>query len=269
MTTIDELKELPNWVLWKHSGKHKVPYTVDGKLASTTNPDCWSTYKECAQVKDFNGIGLVLALDTGIVGIDLDHVAPNGKLSVIGAKIVSELNSYAEYSPSRTGVHILLEGFLPEGCKRKAGDYEMYDRAQFLTFTGWHLEGSLDTIENRQSELDSYIKTYMHWQREPARQCIDRPTQSANISDHEILKKAFGAKNGIATKRLYEGDISGFKSPSEADMSLARRLWYWSNGDQNQVRRLMKNSGLNRKKFNEPRGKKTYLEYTLEKIFGT
>jgi putative DNA primase/helicase len=269
MTTIDELKKRPNWVLWKHSGKHKVPYTLDGKLASTTNPDCWSTYDQCTQVEGFNGTGLVLELATGIIGIDIDHVAPNGKLLDTGARIVSELNSYTEWSPSRTGIHILLEGFLPEGCKRKVGDYEMYDRAQFLTFTGWHLEGTPETIENRQSELDSYIKTYMYWQRPPHRQCIDRQTIPANISDQEVLDKAFKAKNGQATKRLYEGDTSGYPSPSEADMSLARRLWYWTNHDQNQVKRLMKNSSLNRKKYNEPRGKKTYLEYTLDKIFGS
>jgi len=52
------------WVLWRYEGGTKVPYRIDGRKASTTNPYDWGNYKtaiECfeSQPKRFAGIGFV------------------------------------------------------------------------------------------------------------------------------------------------------------------------------------------------------------------
>src|SRR5579872_5353237 len=75
-----ELKLLPQWVLWRiesRDGKEtKVPYAADGKrLAKTNDAATWGPFE---QVLDrylsggFSGIGFVFTAEAGIVGIDLD-----------------------------------------------------------------------------------------------------------------------------------------------------------------------------------------------------
>ena len=64
---------------------------------------------------------------------------------------IALFGSYAELSPSRTGVHIIVRGSLPTGLKRP--EIEMYSRGRFFTITGEHLPGSPMTIEDCQPEL--------------------------------------------------------------------------------------------------------------------
>jgi primase-polymerase (primpol)-like protein len=66
----------------------------------------------------FAGVGLVLTAEMSIVGFDLDHCIEEGLASDEARRIISALDSYAETSPSGTGVRILLEGKLPGAFAR-------------------------------------------------------------------------------------------------------------------------------------------------------
>src|ERR1043166_9274809 len=70
-----------NWRLEQKDGRRtKVPYRPDGRRASSTNSDDWSTYAEVSASRDrFNGIGIVF---TGaLLGIDIDHCIEDGLVS--------------------------------------------------------------------------------------------------------------------------------------------------------------------------------------------
>lgn len=61
-----ELREYPNWVLWKlqqvNGRKTKVPYQVNGKTASSTNPNTWTSFDNVLQEYNkgqYSGIGFV------------------------------------------------------------------------------------------------------------------------------------------------------------------------------------------------------------------
>src|SRR5881397_393358 len=68
------------WVLWRYEKTAKgnftkVPYSVNGGHASTTDATTWATFDEAREAYEGNGadgIGLVLVDD--FVGIDFDHV---------------------------------------------------------------------------------------------------------------------------------------------------------------------------------------------------
>jgi len=80
--------------------------------------------------------------EDGLVGIDLDDCRDpeTGALRRWARRVIKKLKSYAEVSPSGTGVKIWLRGKLPGPCRRKKlersisgkrvciGEIEVYDQ---------------------------------------------------------------------------------------------------------------------------------------------
>ncbi len=76
-----ELKQIPHWVCWKYEWRDgkwtKPPYQPNGRHAKSNDKDTWyefSTVLDAYEKGGFDGIGIVLTEDMGIVGIDLDHM---------------------------------------------------------------------------------------------------------------------------------------------------------------------------------------------------
>jgi primase-polymerase (primpol)-like protein len=82
-----------------------------------------------------------------------------------------------------------------------------------------------------------------------------------------LLKKAQRASNGPKFERLWGGNTGGYESNSEADMALCCLLAFWSGGDQRQMDRLFRQSGLLREKWDEVHfaDGSTYGEKTIER----
>jgi hypothetical protein len=167
--TIERLKLQKRWVLWrleKRDGKDtKVPYQINGAHAASNRPETWTTYAEVsANTVGFSGVGVVLGEVDGIhvSGVDIDNCcdAVTGKFTPESREIVIALDSYAEYSPSGTGCHILVLGTLRDrkGLKLPFAGIkavELYDQDRYLTFTGRHLKKTPDDIIAREDELNT------------------------------------------------------------------------------------------------------------------
>jgi hypothetical protein len=93
-------------------------------------------------------------LGDGIVGTDWDHCrdAETGKLEKWVLSSLSELDTYAEESPSGLGVKAFARGALPPGGRKK-DRIEMYERVRFFTVTGRHVDGTPTTINERTPQL--------------------------------------------------------------------------------------------------------------------
>ncbi len=132
-----ELKRLDRWVCWSLIDDRKIPINPrTGKAASSTDPMTWGTYdeaKEGENVFGCTGIGFVFNGDN-YCGIDLDDVADNGNLSSKARLIIDECRSYTEYSPSGTGVHIIVKASLPFGALKTVG-LEIYNTGRYFTMT--------------------------------------------------------------------------------------------------------------------------------------
>src|SRR5690349_14883840 len=132
-----ELRGLPRWVRWMG---RKIPRTVNGGMASSTDPATWSSYREAKRSTVGVGLGFVLNGD-GIVCLDLDHcVGPDGALSE-GADVLVRLagDTYIEVSPSGHGLHIW--GYAPGlQCGRRVTfrgqPVEVYPSGRYMTVTG-------------------------------------------------------------------------------------------------------------------------------------
>jgi len=118
-TIPDELKLRDQWVAWRYEQRNgrptKVPYRTDTLTsASTSDPTTWGGYDSALNAldsKDVDGIGFVFTADDPFVGVDLDNcLDTQQQLKPWARTIVEGLDSYAEISPSGTGVKLILGG---------------------------------------------------------------------------------------------------------------------------------------------------------------
>jgi putative DNA primase/helicase len=91
------------------------------------------------------------------------------------------------------------------------------------------------------------------------------PRPSSYLSDDSVIEKAKAAKICVAFAKLWEGDISGYPSQSEADLAFCSYLAFWCGRDIAQMNRLFRRSGLYRDKWDRPQSGSTYGQITLEK----
>ncbi len=142
----DEIRSYAHWVVYRleeRDGKTtKVPYIAGGVgRASSTDSRTWRTFEEAVQALKadrYDGVGFVFSSGDPYVGIDLDDCRDpeTGKVAEWAQKIISTVKEgYAEVSPSRTGMHVIVEGTVRGGGMRK-GKLEMYSRDRFFTLTG-------------------------------------------------------------------------------------------------------------------------------------
>lgn len=135
-----EMTSLRRWVQWRpvrRGGRWtKLPTTVAGAPASSTNPATWTSFEEAVSDPK-RRIGFVLG--DGIGCIDLDHCLIDGHLTEGAAEILSMLPAtWVEVSPSGDGLHIWGR-FSKEG--RSVGSFmgqpvEIYTRGRYITVTG-------------------------------------------------------------------------------------------------------------------------------------
>ncbi|WP_277554058.1 phage NrS-1 polymerase family protein [Halobaculum limi] len=260
----DAMVERSQWLCWRgeeRDGKlTKVPIDPStGGYASTTDSATWASFNAArAAAADEDGLGFVFTAPDTLVGVDLDACRdPNsGALDTDARAIVECLDSFTEVSPSGTGVHVIAAGSLPDGRNRH-GTVEMYDEGRFFTVTGDHLSETPLTVERRPSELQAVHAEYVA-AATPADDRGGAPTDRSasaatqpGLSDDELLDRARTAANGEKFTRLFDGSTAGYPSQSEADMALCSLLAFWTGGDEAQMDRLFRESGLFRGKWDD------------------
>ena len=284
----DELKVLPQWVVWRFeprkTGKKpaKPPYSPTTLLqASHSNPDDWATFEAALDafandlLQDSVGVGFVFSKDDPYAGVDLDHCRDpeTGDLEPWAEAVVAFLNSYTEVSPSATGVKVFLKGRLPadrhkKGVKESRTNekaIEMYDWKRYFTVTGQHLDSTPESTQERHDELSLLQSFFLP----PPEQRVSAPKPNPNkkIPDDELLAKAFSSHYGLEIRRLWEGHWAGYPSPSEADLALCKHLAFWTGGDEERMDVLFRRSELYRDKWDEVHSGdgQTYGEMTIAK----
>jgi primase-polymerase (primpol)-like protein len=269
-----ELKVRERWVAWRLRPRgnklSKIPVNPHtGGTASSTDPATWSTFAAAVAFYEkregIAGIGFVFANGDSFVGVDLDDcVDPEtGGIESQAGDIVSFLNSYAEISPSGAGIKIFLRGALPEG-RRRAGKVEMYCAGRYFTVTGHALAGSSPTVELRTRQLAALHARILG---KPTATTDDRAPDSTAVltpEDIKLLDRARRARNGEKFATLWRGDLSGYASPSEADLALVSMLAFWTDSDAARIDRIFRNSALCRAKWSE---RADYRERTIAKAF--
>ena len=267
------LKELNSWVCWKlevrDDRKTKVPYNPrTGGMAMTNNPDTWTTFENAVNAShEYNGIGLIFD-GNGIFGIDIDGIEEDIQLYQDGnednvvAEFIHSLSSYAEYSQSGKGLHIICKGKLPAGGRRK-GRYEFYESGRFFVMTGNTASDYKDVVDCTEGVKHLHRK----YIGEPTSSVSNvQPTGQLNMSEQDIVDLAIKSKQGQAFSTLYNGFWKGlYPSQSEADMAFCNMLAFWTQADLGKMDSIFRKSGLYRKKWDGKRGSTTYGNMLLDK----
>lgn len=294
------------WKYEHRDGKMtKVPYNPKtGTYAMVNRAKTFSSYEKALEtlktetdgVPVYNGLGFRVSGSVG--ALDLDHCFAETEqrgideelrelfgddalfdacrqeagLKPWAADIVRTMDGcYMERSPSGIGLRILLSvpGFAFDKERyyinnRRLG-LEVYvpgATKRFVTLTGdVFREGGLpDKSRELQTILDQYMKR-------PTVETAHEPMEPHSyLQDDEVIAKASACASGVKFRALYAGDLTGYDSPSNADMALCAYLAFWCGCDEEQMDRLFRSSGLYREKWDRPQSGSTYGALTIQKV---
>ena len=249
---IQNRKQFVAWTLTKEGKKMPInPHT--GKAAKA---DDVSTWGDLGKAQSINGnIGIELGF--GIGGIDIDDCfSDDGTLSDMANDIVKTLDSYVEYSPSGTGLHILFlyERMLDfgngkEGRRDSTIGLELYLGRHFLTITGKPF-GEEKPIAERTAEMTVIYEKYLkkdtqQQQHVDTKKHEPKPViEPKHYDNSRLLSAMFNSKEGAKIQRLFNGDIAGYESQSEADLALMNYAAFWCRCDTSRMLSLFSESKL-------------------------
>jgi predicted P-loop ATPase len=174
-------------------------------------------------------------------GIDLDVWTDDAQ------RMVGKLNTYAEISPGRVGVHIIARAkpFKQTICKTEALTAEAYCTGRYFTFSGVPVEGAPKTVEARPAEIaevvagigavDDAAKSALRRSRDVA------AGQSAGSSDE-------GASAGVVRLKRGKPYLQQFRD-GEAKQAVKKPLTQSSKLDGIQFEELGGGEPLNMEKF--------------------
>jgi len=167
-----EVATQPCWLAWR-SEKNGQRLRKRPMNASTSDPSSWVSLAEAQLIEKKTGVGLVLTdrdLCGRIVCVDLDGCRDpeSGTIEAWADELIKQLDSYAEVSPSGTGVKVYLVGSetLPDkkrdvkatslGGKKPAIELFGGTSARFVAVTGDHLDGSPMTL--KRIDRDAWLR---------------------------------------------------------------------------------------------------------------
>jgi hypothetical protein len=243
-----ELKFRPQWVVWKLIQKEgakkptKVPYSPKwgGMPASVTNPASWGTFDDAIaahKAGGFDGLGFVLTYDDPYTFVDLDDTGGDQAIFDRQQRVFSELPSYAERSPSGTGLHIICKGRIgPPG--RKRAQIEVYSGERFMTMTGEvYRDAPIIDCQEKLSILYDQMGG-------PAAIHSYGADQQQRDDDGTIIGRAMDAANGAKFRDLFEGEWEKhYASQSEADFALIDIVAFYTQ-NRAQIARIFRVSAL-------------------------
>ncbi|MFO7834100.1 MAG: phage/plasmid primase, P4 family [Halohasta sp.] len=303
----ETLADRCQWVTWRYQfdGSRdewtKVPVdATTGRNASSTDPKTWTSFATALAYHerdgtDTDGVGFVVQDEGHVVGLDLDDCRnpDTGGFEPWAEDVLDSVPTYAEVSPSGTGLRLFGLGDVPDGGTRSdvdgsEGHIEMYETGRYLTVTGHALDSVPADVRQVKDEIVAVHAEYIA-DDEPDTEKpktagdggvqadspgvdpgvdvgnIDSSDAASELSDNELLNKAKDAENGEKFTQLWCGDISDYPSHSEADLALCGFLAFWTGGDRQRIARLFRQSDLYREKWDRD----DYRERTIDKALSS
>jgi putative DNA primase/helicase len=141
------MKAEPRWAVWRWTlvgdDWKKPPYRLDAPDTKAGVDDLakgWGSFEDAVRLYEggaFDGVGFLLG--DRWAGVDLDDCRnpETGELTPFALDVIRMINSYAEISPSGTGLKIFVRA--EPGKNHAKGGCEVAGHGRYFTVTGWHL----------------------------------------------------------------------------------------------------------------------------------
>lgn len=252
--SIESLKLQPVWLAWryeiKNGKKTKVPYQLSGAKASTTDPKTWCKFEKAVTISPKDGIGIVFEPSQNIVGIDFDHCLTETATPPWLEDFLTKANSYIEFSPSKTGCHVLFSLSSPVKLESNKHSFdsnssvEVYSSGRYFTFTQDEMPQSQPLRCISPDEFVNLLKSLGYPWKAKVKPILST-VFATNDDDDNVLQKMFSSKNGEKIRLLFSGDASPYNNDlSSADFALCVHLAYWTKNNADQISRLWLSSPL-------------------------
>lgn len=263
-----EMHQYRQWIVWRFEDLEakkptKVPYSPKThKRVSVQDSNNWGTFDECVAIlnepnNQYSGLGFVLTKNDPYTFIDLDDASGDQTAMDRQQAIYNHFQSYAETSPSGTGCHVIVRGWIPSG--RRRSKIEIYSDARFMTMTG-NVNRNLPIVD-----FNDHINALYNDMGEGSTDAAAMHGDSAQImEDDDVMSMASNAVNGEKFNDLYSGDWQKhYESQSEADMALVNIIAFYTQ-NRDQIVRMFRDSNLGQR---EKAKRKDYVQYMLAKCF--
>jgi DNA-binding transcriptional ArsR family regulator len=262
-----ELKALRQFVAWKPKWNakkkrwQKVPIDPHtGRHASVKQPSTWGTLDEALArmtADGLPGIGFVFTKADPYAGIDLDDVIGGEGIAFDAQAILDHFPTYREFSPSGTGVHILLKCVRPLDDWNRQPGIEVYQHGRFFTMTGRPIPGTVPDPGIAECSATAFA---WHEAMTPTRPMRTRANTSAGVAGpvpHGAPSDADAAIIASCRKRwptkfprLFAGDCSDYDGDqSRADQALVAYFVKAGATNPDTIDSLFRTSGLMRQKW--------------------
>lgn len=249
-----ELRALDQWVA---AGPDKVPINPrTGKKADPSDPSTGGTFAEAVHA-GMRHIGFILSYEDPFTVIDLD--APLTEEQRARHDVIFEkFQTYAELSQSKTGLHLVMLGRVPQGVRRDK--VEIYSGDRYIIFTGDVIRNC--GVNDCQPLLDDLFAQMGKLVDDLGELIEEEPI----LEDSKIWTMATKAENSEKFLALCEGrwnELGIYPSQSEADYALLSMLAFYTRSNE-QVRRMFRQTSL----ADRPKAVKNdvYLNRSLRRI---
>jgi hypothetical protein len=266
---IDHLAELKTRQQWVCANKNKLPFQPNGAPADVANADTWATYDECVAARSASlpYVGFVFSKWDPYVGFDLDEpktaveLANKNEIYARHKKIFESCATYAEFSPSGKGVHIIGRGSVPKGIHKDC--VGLFSEGRYFIFTERPVRGCDRPIADVQN-LASAVWVQAGGATNPSGDdgLVDVP---AVDTDENIIAMARRATNGDLFERLFDigFDEREYPSQSEADQALMNIICFYTPSNA-QARDIFRQSALGQRR--KATKNDVYLNRSIKKI---
>lgn len=209
----DALRELKGWLVWRwvrRPGRPKalkMPYYVSGPVRKHTHGSAedrallvtFDEAKKIAEQHDFAGVGLALMPEFGVTALDFDNCVKDGEIDPRVERLT--MGTYAELSPSGTGVRAFMLGESPDSKDSSPADnsfgFETFHGKGFVTFTGnvtetTQLTGDENTVAPLTPEVKAFCNTRFTRLSKVRAECVGAGKPTFGMSPEQItdlLKK--------------------------------------------------------------------------------
>lgn len=238
VTAPDALRCLQGWLVWRyehHDGEakpRKVPYYtnggrrrgVQGRPEDRNQLTTFDAAKAAAARRGFDGVGLALMPEWGIVAGDFDNCMADGGVHPDVERLIA--GTYAEYSPSGQGVRAFWLGNLGNNKSLQDGTYgfETFSTKGFVTFTGNRLDVTeLLGAENTLAEASGDVRALCALR-------FGRKAPAATEIDDPLM--AYEPRMGLTEAQIEEAlDVLDPDSPHDTWLHIGMAIHHDTEGE--------------------------------------
>ena len=238
------MRERPHWLLWRfeqYTGDpkpRKVPYYVSGRKRRGVQ----GSAEDRGELASFDlavthlargqhtGIGFAFLPDDALVGIDIDNaIDDDGVMSERCQAIITACGSYAEFSPSGRGVHIIGSAdFEVKSFRANPIGLEVYSGRQFFTVTGRPWPASPEQVHPLTEKVVARLQATRNASRGTAKPGGAPTRPDAPTSAADLQGRLEGALQVLAPE-AYDEWVQVGMGLKHALGDSGFRLWdYWS-----------------------------------------